>query len=56
VPDALTKLFSSATDHTAWVSMGRILLCIGMTFGVAILFSIVAAFHQYRDTAASEGK
>jgi len=53
---AVTKLFSSATNHAASVSTDRFLLYAGMTFGVAILFSLVAAFYKYRDAAAARGK
>lgn len=53
---AVTKLFASAADHAASVSTNRFLLYAGMTFGVAILFSAVATFYKYRDTAAAEGK
>jgi POT family proton-dependent oligopeptide transporter len=52
----VTKLFASATDQAASVSTGRFLQYAGMTFVVAILFSIVAAFYQYRDKAAAQGK
>jgi POT family proton-dependent oligopeptide transporter len=53
---AVTRLFASASDSAASVSTGRFLLYAGMTFGVAILFSAVASFYRYRDTAAAEGK
>jgi dipeptide/tripeptide permease len=53
---AVTKLFANASDHAASVSTNRFLLYAGMTFGVAILFSIVAAFYKYRDVAAARGK
>ena len=52
----VTKLFSSASDHAASVSTNRFLLYAGMTFVVAILFSVVAAFYRYRDAAAARGK
>ncbi len=53
---AVTKLFSSASDHAASVSTNRFLLYAGMTFGVAILFSVVATTYRYRDAAAAQGK
>jgi POT family proton-dependent oligopeptide transporter len=52
----VTKLFASASDHAASVSTNRFLLYAGMTFLVAILFSFVATFYQYRDAAAAQGK
>jgi hypothetical protein len=52
----VTKLFASASDHAASVSTNRFLLYAGMTFVVAILFSVVAAFYKYRDPAAARGK
>ena len=53
---AITKIFAHASDHGASVSTNRFLLYAGMTFAVAILFSIVAAFYRYRDAAAAQGK
>jgi POT family proton-dependent oligopeptide transporter len=53
---AVTKLFASASDHAASVSTNRFLLYAGMTFVVAILFSLVATFYKYRDEAAARGK
>jgi len=38
------------------VTPGRFLLYGAMTFGVAIIFSIVAAFYKYRDQAAARGR
>ena len=52
----VTKLFASDTDHAASVSPGRFMQYAGMTFVVAVLFSVVAAFYQYRDKAAAQGK
>ena len=51
----VTKLFG-AGSHEASVSTGRFLQYAGMTFVVAILFSLVAAFYRYHDKAAAEGK
>jgi POT family proton-dependent oligopeptide transporter len=53
---AVTKVFASAADHAASVSTNRFLFYAGMTFGVAILFSLVATFYRYRDLSAAEGK
>jgi POT family proton-dependent oligopeptide transporter len=54
----ITKLFSEAGagNHAASVSTGRFLLYAGLTFAVAILFSIVAATYKYRDASAADGK
>ena len=54
----VTKLFSQAsTGNTgASVSTGRFLLYAGLTFVVAILFSVIAGTYKYRDAAAAEGK
>jgi POT family proton-dependent oligopeptide transporter len=53
---AITKLFSDTQNHAASVSTNRFLLYAGMTFVVAILFSLVAGFYRYRDAAAARGK
>lgn len=53
---AVTKIFSRASDHAASVSTSRFLLYAGMTFVVAILFSVIATTYRYRDRAAAEGK
>jgi POT family proton-dependent oligopeptide transporter len=54
----LTKMLAGAGEggHEASVSTSRFMLYAGMTFVVAILFSIVAAFYRYRDEAAARGK
>ncbi len=53
----LTKVLggSGAGAHSGSVSTSRFLLYAGMTFAVAILFSIQTAFYTYRDTAAARG-
>ncbi len=51
----VTKLFSGG-NHAGSVSSGRFLQYAGMTVVVAVLFSLVAGFYQYRDKAAAEGK
>ena len=53
---AVTKCFASATNESASVSTDRFLLYAGMTFVVAILFSLVAKTYKYRDAAAAQGK
>jgi POT family proton-dependent oligopeptide transporter len=55
---AITELLpgTGAAAHAASVSSNRFLLYAGLTFVVAILFSVVAAFYRYRDRAAAEGK
>ncbi len=53
---AITKIFSDPANGEASVSTGRFLMYAGLTFVVAILFSIIAAFYQYRDEAAARGK
>jgi POT family proton-dependent oligopeptide transporter len=54
----VTKLFSQAAsgNHEASVSTGRFMLYAGLTFVVALLFSIIAANYKYRDASAAEGK
>jgi len=51
-----TMLAKASGGHADSVSTQRFLLYAGMTFVVAILFSIVASFYRYRDTAAAQGK
>jgi POT family proton-dependent oligopeptide transporter len=54
----ITKLFSEAGEgnEAASVSTGRFLLYAGLTFVVAILFSVIAGNYKYRDASAAEGK
>lgn len=52
----LTKLLSSRTAGGEAVTPKRFMLYAGMTFVVAILFSLIAARYKYRDDAAAEGK
>jgi POT family proton-dependent oligopeptide transporter len=52
----ITEIFSSPGAQSASVSTSRFLWYAGLTFVVAILFSIVAAHYRYRDKAAAEGK
>ncbi len=51
----ITKLLSNSTGDAS-VSTHRFLQYAGLTFVVAILFSIVAAFYKYRDPMAAQGK
>jgi POT family proton-dependent oligopeptide transporter len=51
----ITKLFSNGAGNAA-VSSGRFMQYAGLTFVVAILFSVVALFYRYRDAAAARGK
>lgn len=52
----ITEIFAKPGAQSESVSTSRFLLYAGLTFIVAILFSIVAARYQYRDAAAAEGK
>jgi POT family proton-dependent oligopeptide transporter len=54
----LTKILqhTGAQTDDASVSSGRFLLYAGMMFGVAILFSLIAATYNYRDQAAARGE
>jgi POT family proton-dependent oligopeptide transporter len=54
----ITKALPGTGDsaHSASVSAGRFMMYAGLTFVVAILFSIIAAFYRYRDEAAARGK
>jgi proton-dependent oligopeptide transporter, POT family len=55
---AITKWFTGtgAGAHAASVSTGRFLMYAGLTFVVAIAFSLVAARYHYRDESAALGK
>ncbi|HTL71984.1 MAG TPA: MFS transporter [bacterium] len=53
----LTKFLpTSGGAEDAAVSTGRFMLYAGMMFGVAIVFSLIAATYNYRDKAAAEGR
>jgi hypothetical protein len=58
VVTSITKLFSGAGAgaHEASVSTSRFFMYAGLTFVVAILFSIVASRYRYRDAAAARGE
>jgi hypothetical protein len=51
----ITKLLSNSAGNAA-VTSGRFMQYAGLTFVVAILFWIVAAFYRYRDPSAARGK
>jgi POT family proton-dependent oligopeptide transporter len=51
----LTKLLSNNAGNAS-VSTHRFLQYAGLTFVVAILFTIIAAFYKYRDAEAAKGK
>lgn len=54
----ITRVFTgpAAGAHAESVSTGRFYVYAGLTFIVAILFSIVASRYDYRDKAAAAGK
>ena len=47
---------TAAHNDAASISSGRFMLYAGMMFGVAIVFSLIAATYHYRDQSAAEGK
>ena len=51
-----TRALAGEGAHDTYVSSSRFLMSAALTFAVAILFSLVAAFYRYRDTAAAQGK
>ena len=52
----LTWTLSKAGAEGDSVSVDRFMLYAGMTFVVAIFFSIIAAFYKYRDESAARGQ
>ena len=52
----LTWMLSKVGGEGDSVSVDRFMLYAGMTFVVAVLFSIIAAFYKYRDEAAARGQ
>ncbi len=52
----ITKLGATPGSGEASVSTGRFLMYAGLTFVVAIIFSLVARTYQYRDATAAQGK
>ena len=53
---AITKFFATPGNGETAVSTGRFLMYAGLTFGVAIVFSLIAATYRYRDKAAEQGR
>ena len=53
-----TKMFASAGGEKSAesVSPGRFLIFAGLTFAVAIIFSVVTTVYRYRDKEAAEGR
>ena len=51
----LTEVLSHGKGSDSAVSTGRFMMYAGMTFVVAILFSIIAALYRYRDERAAQG-
>ncbi len=51
----ITKVLTTSAGDAS-VTPGRFLLYAGMTFGAAILFTLIAACYKYRDEAAALGK
>lgn len=52
----ITKFLASEGGGDASVTSGRFMAYAGLTFVVAIVFSVVAAFYKYRDQSAALGK
>jgi POT family proton-dependent oligopeptide transporter len=52
----ITKFFAGAGGGETSITSGRFLMYAGLTFVVAIVFSVVASCYKYRDAAAAEGK
>jgi POT family proton-dependent oligopeptide transporter len=52
----LTKGLAAEGGGEASVTSGRFMVYAGLTFVVAIIFSVVATFYKYRDAAAAQGK
>jgi POT family proton-dependent oligopeptide transporter len=52
----VTKIFSTPGNGEGSISAPRFVMYAGLTFAVAILFSIATTFYHYRDKAAAEGK
>ncbi|HYG21912.1 MAG TPA: MFS transporter [Verrucomicrobiae bacterium] len=52
----LTSVLAVGDSGSESVSAGRFMLYAAMTFGVAVVFAIVASFYKYRDPSAALGK
>jgi len=53
---AITRIFSTPGNGEAAVSTNRFLMYAGLTFVVAIVFSLIASRYRYQDKAAAVGK
>jgi len=53
---AVTKIFSTPGNGAGSISASRFVMYAGLTFVVAILFSVATIFYRYRDAAAAQGK
>jgi len=51
----ITKFFAAGHGDES-ITAGRFMMYAGLMFAVAIIFSVVASFYKYRDTAAAEGR
>jgi hypothetical protein len=51
----VTKVLTTAGGDAS-VTPSRFMLYAGMTFGAAILFTLIAALYKYRDESAALGK
>jgi POT family proton-dependent oligopeptide transporter len=52
---AVTKILATNTGDAS-VTPGRFMLYAGMTFGAAIVFTLIAAAYKYRDASAAQGR
>ena len=52
----MTRFLASEGGSDASVTSGRFMIYAGLTFVVAIIFSVVAAFYKYRDQSAALGR
>ncbi|HWC58751.1 MAG TPA: MFS transporter, partial [Verrucomicrobiae bacterium] len=52
----VTKMFSTPGNESGSISAPRFVMYAGLTFAVAILFSVATTFYRYRDKSAAEGK
>jgi hypothetical protein len=51
----ITKVLATSAGDAS-VTPGRFMLYAGLTFGAAVLFTLIAAFYKYRDESAALGK
>lgn len=52
----ITKWFAADGGGDASVTAGRFMMYAGLSFVVAIVFSVVTSFYKYRDAAAAQGR